>query len=50
MVWCTGCWFGGEGNIPESVGQVSLADDDNLAVFVYFDVVLGEKCDTIVVA
>jgi hypothetical protein len=50
--WVTGCWgrLGGQRDVPEAVGGVSLADYDNVAVFVNLDVVLGEQCDTIVVA
>ena len=35
-------FFGSERDIPETVGGVAFADDDDFAVFVDLDVVLGE--------
>jgi hypothetical protein len=41
--------FGGEWDVPKSVGCVSLSFDDDFPVFEYVDVVFGEKGDTVVV-
>jgi hypothetical protein len=49
VTWCWG-WLGGQRDVPEAVGCVSFADYDNVAVFINLDVVLGEQCNTIVVA
>ncbi len=42
--------FGGQANVPKTAGGVALTDNDDLAVFVDFYGVLGEKGNTIVIA
>ena len=37
------------GDCPEDVGAVSLVGDDNVAIFDYFDILLGEdSCTSII--
>jgi hypothetical protein len=42
--------FGGEWDIPKSVGCVSFSFDDDLPVFDYVEVVFGEEGDPVVFA
>ena len=35
---------------PEAVGRVALSHNDDLSFLVYFDIVLGEQGDAVVVA
>jgi hypothetical protein len=50
-----GLWFGlsefwSEWDVPQAVGGVAFANDDDLAIFVDFDVVLCEEGNSVVVA
>jgi hypothetical protein len=44
--WCLWCQW----DMPKAIGCVAFADDDDLVVLVYFDIVLGEQGDAVVVA
>ena len=42
--------FWGKGEIPQSVGRIALAFDDDLVVLDDLDIIFGKDGDTIVVA
>jgi hypothetical protein len=42
--------FGSKGYVPQTIGVVALADDDDFAIFVYFDVVFCKEDNAFVVA
>ena len=42
--------FGGKWYVPEAVGGVAFALDDDFAIFDGVDVVFGKECDAFVVA
>jgi hypothetical protein len=45
--WCKG--FRGQRNVPKAVCGISFTDDNDFSILVNFDVVFGEKGNTIVV-
>jgi hypothetical protein len=48
--WVGGRCFRCQRYVPQAVGAVAGADDEDLSLFVEFDVVLSEKSDAVVIA